>query len=95
MSEPDLPDELRGPLIKLWRMPPISVKLLPRDAFTAVAALQYATRNPQLSDIQRQQAVAVARVMQAALAQIDPIINKYLEMGWDTRYDAPKDDPPF
>lgn len=83
----ELPDELRAPLIRLWRMEQISAHVLPRDMFTAVAVIQYATRNPQLSETQRSQAIAVARSFQALLTTIDPIIGKYLELGWDTAYD--------
>lgn len=96
MSEPDLPDELRGPLIKLWGMEQrLRVAILPRDCFTAVAVLQFALRNPQLSAVQKEQGIAVARALQAAVAALDPIVGKYLEMGWDSQYDTPADDPPF
>lgn len=95
MSE-HLPKELEGPLIKLWNSDQLIVApMRPRDAFQAVAVIQFATRNPQISDVQRQAAIAVARVLQQAVTRLDPIVGKYLEMGWDPQYDTPKDDPPF
>jgi len=84
----DLPADLKGPLIRLWRIrSPIVVSIKPRDAWVALGIIQFATRNPALSVTQRQLIETFGRELQRALVAIDPSLEKYLEMGWDPTFD--------
>lgn len=91
MSADDLPPDLKGPLTRLWRMErPIAVGVRPRDAWIIVAIVQFASRNPALSPTQRQPIERFGRELQRALAAIDPVLDRYLEMGWHPEYDQPR-----
>jgi len=84
----NLPDELKNPLIRLWRIEqPIVVSIKPRDAWTALGIIQFSTRNPAISPRQRQLIEAFGRELQRGLVAIDPSLEKYLEMGWDPKFD--------
>jgi hypothetical protein len=84
----ELPADLKGPLLRLWRIEqPIVVSILPRDAWVALGIIQFATRNPMISPTQRQLIESFGRELQRGLAQIDPSVEKYLEMGWNPEFD--------
>jgi hypothetical protein len=88
MSE--IPPELLQPLLELWRIEqPITVQLLPRDAWTICAIVQFASRNPALSAEQHRLITEFGRALQRAVAGIDPRLNPYLEMGWNPEHDVP------
>jgi hypothetical protein len=85
----ELPPEVLKVLSKLWRDPrPLHMVIHPRDAWVTVAVIQFATRNPQLSETQRESAIAVARVLQEAIGSIAPEAAGYLEDGWNPALDV-------
>lgn len=92
MSAPDdLPDELIGPLLRLWRAEqPLLFQLLPHDAWCIIGLVQFASRNPQISPTQRALLETFGRALGRALVAIDPVFGKYLEMGWDAQFDVPR-----
>ena len=93
MITEDLPDDLKGPLIQLWRMEqPILVSLKPRDAWLVLGIVQFASCNPALSPAQRQLIEAFGRAIQERLAEFDPVFARYLELGWDPAHDQPRKD---
>ena len=80
--------QLKGPLRRLWQIKqPIVVAILPRDAWIALGIIQFASRNPALSPAQRQLIEAFGRELQRGLSQLDPILDRYLEMGWNPAFD--------
>lgn len=87
----ELPSDLKEPLIRVWRIErPIVVSIKPRDAWTALGIIQFATRNPALSETQRQLIERFGRALQRALVAIDPTLDRYLEMGWNPEHDRPR-----
>jgi len=91
MTTDELPDELKAPLYRLWRIEqPILVSLKPRDAWMVLGIVQFASRNPMLTPTQRQLIEAFGRSIQDHLAQFDPVFARYLEMGWDPAHDQPR-----
>jgi hypothetical protein len=87
MSAP--PPEVTKTLSRLARQQePITVTMKPWDAWVTVAVIQFASRNPQLSPTQKDQAVAVGRALQAMLAQLSPEAAQYLEAGWNPELDV-------
>lgn len=68
---------------------PIQVTIKPRDAWVLVGVLQFAWRNPGLAQEQKDLIEQFARQFQAALGG-DPLIEKYLERGWNMDYDQPR-----
>jgi hypothetical protein len=87
----EIPPEVMAMLKRVWQSKePLVVSVKPRDAWTAVAVIQFACRNPHLPDTQRQQAIAVGRALQAALASMFPDGSRYLEDGWNPAKDVPR-----
>lgn len=94
MPKPEgLPDGLAEPLMQLWRsQQPITVQLLPRDAWVTLGVIQFASRSPALNADERHMVEQFGRELQRVLAGIDPRLAPYLEMGWDTAHDQPKEE---
>jgi hypothetical protein len=64
----DMPPGVMEMMLKIWRdNANLRILILPRDAWTALAVIQFSTRNPQLSDEQRNAAIRVGRILQDAL----------------------------
>ena len=93
MSAPDeIPAELLEPLKRLWQTEqPIILSMTPRDAWSICGLMQFASRNPQISPAQRQLLEAYGRELQRAVAAIDPIFDKYMERGWSSQFDTPRE----
>lgn len=92
MPSPDeTPPSVREALTALARdTRRLTVSLSPWDAWVTVAVIQYATRNPNLNAIQRNQAVRIGRALQDALVRIAPGVGGLLEAGWDPNQDVPR-----
>jgi hypothetical protein len=89
----EIPQEVRDMMKRIWRSSEkLHFTLSPRDAWTTVAVLQYAWRNPALNDDQRQMIEELARGIQQGLVELEQDAQKYLEMGWHTEHDVPHDD---
>jgi hypothetical protein len=87
----EMPPAVLAVLKKLWSDDVnLRVQILPRDAWTAVAVIQFATRNPQLSPTQRDAAIRVGREIQEALVMRSPEAASYLEDGWNPAKDVPR-----
>jgi hypothetical protein len=87
----ELPPEVLKVLKPIWlSKKPLVVSVKPKDAWTAVAVIQFASRHPQLSPTQRDQAIAVGRALQAAVASMFPDSAIYLEDGWNPAKDVPR-----
>jgi hypothetical protein len=90
MSSDDMPAEVFATLKQLWQDPrPLQLTIHPRDAWVAVAVIQYASRNPQLGATQRDAAIRVGRALQDALMVFEPKAAGYLEDGWNPEKDLP------
>jgi hypothetical protein len=89
MSAPDeIPADLLEPLKRLWQTEqPILIQMKPRDAWSIVGLIQFASRNPHISPTQRQLLERFGRELQRAVVAIDPVFEKYIEMGWDPKHD--------
>lgn len=87
----DMPPGVMEMMLKIWRdNANLRILILPRDAWTALAVIQFATRNPQLSDEQRNAATCVGRILQEALTLRMPDAAPYLEDGWNPAKDVPR-----
>lgn len=92
MNDHEMPPELLEALTRIWLLKtPITLTILPRDTWMVVSVIQFATRNPALSAQQRSIVEAVGRQLQAALVSIDPVLGKYIELGWDPANDVPRE----
>ena len=93
MTAPDeIPAELLGPLTRLWRLEmPLVIQMKPRDAWVVIGLMQFASRNPSLDPAQRQLLQVFGRELGRILIAIDPILEKYLEMGWNPALDVPRE----
>lgn len=93
-TDPDaLPPDLAEALIRLWRLEqPIVVTIRPRDAWTICAIVQVATRNPALTPTHHRLIESFGRELQRALCALDPVLDTYLELGWDPAHDQPRSD---
>ena len=89
----DMEDALRSQLMaeeikRLRGRGPISVQVDQFAAFQLVACLQFAWRNPALSDSMRQTIESFGRQLQNAFSEADtPQIALTLEQGWHDEYD--------
>lgn len=87
----DLPPGVFAVLKQVWESPrQLHVDLSPRDAWTTVAVIQFATRNPQLSAEQREMAIRVGRKLQEEIELFMPAAARYLEDGWNPQKDVPR-----
>lgn len=87
----DIPPEVLAVLKQLWESKEqLHIDISPRDAWTTVAVIQYATRNPQLTSEQRRSAIAVGRKLQEELQLFAPAAARYLEDGWNPDKDVPR-----
>jgi hypothetical protein len=93
MSAPDeIPAELMEALTRLWRTEqPLLYQMLPRDAWTIIGLVQYASRNPQISPTQRAVLETFGRELGRAIVAIDPVFAKWLEAGWNPQFDVPRE----
>lgn len=67
---------------------PLRFRVKPWDAWLAVAILQFAWRNPQLDDVQRQTVERMGRSIQRSIAKVAPEAAAILEDGWDRSKDV-------
>jgi hypothetical protein len=87
----EMPPEVLKVLTQLWKSTKqLNISISPKDAWTTVAVIQFATRNPQLSPTQREQAMFVGRRLQEELELFAPAAARYLEDGWDSGKDVPR-----
>lgn len=87
----ELPPEVLKVLKQLWQSTKqLNISIMPKDAWTTVAVIQFATRNPQLSPTQREQAMFVGRKLQEELELFAPAAARYLEDGWNQAKDVPR-----
>jgi hypothetical protein len=85
----DLPPDVLRVLKQLWESKEqLHVDISPKDAWTTVAVIQFASRNPQLSAAQRAAAIAVGRKLQEELELFAPAAARYLEDGWNPAKDV-------
>lgn len=71
--------------------------LKPFDAYTLIAALQGASRNPTLRSWQRETVLTIARQIQGQLVEMaravigpDSLVERTTLMGFDERFDVPR-----
>ncbi len=87
----ELPADVRDALLSLAvERRRVTPSLATWDAWVTVAVIQFATRNPQLSSTQRDQAVRVGRALQDSLAAMAPAAAALLEAGWNPAQDVPR-----
>lgn len=93
MTTPDFPPEVAVILGRIWPIEtPIVVHLLPRDAWIVLGLIQFASRNPAITETQRQLMERFGRAIQRRLGEIAPGAAKYLEMGWNPAFDVPREE---
>ena len=86
----DLPSEIAAMFGRLWPMTsPIVVHLLPRDAWIVLGVIQFASRNPNISESHRTVMEHFGRAIQNRLAEIEPAGAPYMEQGWHPEFDVP------
>ena len=91
MSDQDMPPAVFAVLKQVWESKEkLYISLSPQNAWTTVAVIQYATRNPQLSPVQREAAIAIGRSLQNAIQQFLPAAADILEEGWNPDKDVPR-----
>lgn len=87
----EMSPEMIATLRDLWQEPrTLRISMHPRDAWIAVAVIQFASRNPQLGDTQRDATVRVGRAIQGALLEFVPAAAALLEDGWNPEKDVPR-----
>jgi len=67
---------------------PVRAQLPGFEAFTLLGALQFAWRNPGLSDLHRSIVEKAARDLQDAIASRSPYAGQVAELGWDRSHDV-------
>lgn len=88
--EEEMPRELIEPMIRLYkRRERINLKLLPREAFVVVGLLQMAVRHAHLPDDYSNLARNVVDQLIGEVANIEPILESYLLLGWNPDHDQP------
>ena len=89
----DFPTEIIQPMARLWRRrEKLIFRMLPRDAYMIAALLQFANRNPALTDEHQEVLRDFANQLIAAVANIEPIMEPYLLLGWNPEHDQPARD---
>jgi hypothetical protein len=91
--DPELTPEQIRTLMRIRTQPPVSVTIQPWDAWVAVAVIQYGTRNPYISQTQREQATVVALILQHAIAAVSPLAAELLNDGWNKALDYREPQP--
>lgn len=87
---PDFPPELVEPLTALFKMRQhINIKVLPREAWIIVGLVQFADRNPNLEPQYHEMLRWFGDQIIEGLVNINPVLEDYLAMGWDPKYDGP------
>ena len=71
---------------------PFTVKILVRDAWMLVAAIQLSTTAPNVGNSQRKWMTHVAKQFQGAIDAIYPEVGQILEMGWHREFDVERDE---
>jgi hypothetical protein len=91
--EQDMPTELIEPIIRLYkRRERLNFRMLPRDAFAICALLQFADRNPGLEPDHHAVLQDFGNQLIAAIANIEPILEPYMLLGWNPDHDVPISD---
>jgi hypothetical protein len=86
-----LPPDVLRVLKQLWESTErLHIDISPKDAWTTVAVIQFASRNPQLTPGQRASAITVGRKLQEELELFAPAAARYLEDGWNPAKDVPR-----
>jgi hypothetical protein len=91
VSQQDLPPDVIRVFRQLWESKEqLHISISPKDAWTTVAVIQFATRNPHLSPAQRESAIAIGHKLQEELELFAPAAARYLEDGWNPQKDVPR-----
>lgn len=78
---------------KLGRAQPLLLDIDPLTAFTLVGLLQLSLRHPEMSSgYGAETATQMARTLQGALGEIDPLISEALDLGWNPDLDMTKEE---
>jgi hypothetical protein len=89
MTPDDLPPEVLPALARLWKVRQhINVRILPRDAYLIAAIIQFADRNPALSESHHELLYAFGNQLIDGVARLEPTLEKYLNWGWDPLHDV-------
>ena len=84
------PTELIEPMARLFkRRDKLNFRMLPKDAYMIAALLQFADRNPGLRENHHEILRDFANQLIAAVANIEPIMEPYLMLGWNPEHDQP------
>jgi hypothetical protein len=90
MRHPDqTPAAIRRLAKELQHADPVRMQLPALEAYTVLAIVQFAWRNPGLDPEQKALIERFGRDLQAAIARRAPFAGETLELGWDTSYDSP------
>jgi len=90
MLEDELPAEIIDPLIKLHRRrEKINLKFLRREIFLLIGMVQMTVRHANLPAENEEAARYMVDSMIAEIANIEPILEHYLLLGWNPEHDQP------
>ena len=90
LADAGFPTELIEPMARLFRRrEKLNFRMLPKDAYMIAALLQFADRNPGLTDDHHTILRDFANQLIAAVANIEPIMEPYLLLGWNSDHDVP------
>jgi hypothetical protein len=91
--EEAMPKEIIEPMIRLHkRREKINLKLLPREVFILVGMLQMVVRHSNLPEDYEQLARNIVEMMIGEIANIEPLLEHYLLLGWNPDHDQPLSD---
>jgi hypothetical protein len=90
MDEVQSPDDVDIPRLarELGAAEPVRAELPAFEAFSLLGALQFAWRNPGLSELHRSIVEKAARDLQEALARRSAYVGQVAELGWQREHDV-------
>lgn len=91
LADKGFPTELIEPMARLWkRRERMNIRILPKDAYMIAALLQFADRNPGLTEQHHALLHDFANQLIELVANIEPIMEPYLMLGWNPDHDQPR-----
>jgi hypothetical protein len=82
-------EDIRSVARELAEAEPVAIVMPALDAYSVLAIVQYAWRNPNLDAREKELIERFGRALQAAIARRAPKAGETLELGWYVAYDQP------
>lgn len=84
----ELPDDFKRAWDEFVDQPDLILTVPPIDVFIVIAAVQLAVRHPQFSNVLKERLRQRLYVWERQAGLVTPAIFRWLEKGWDPRYDV-------